>query len=398
MKFEKEYDIIVVGAGIAGVAAAVQAAREGKRTALIEKTILPGGLATTGLVYIYLPICDGFGHQVSFGLTEELLRLSLRYGPGDIPSWENGKNAPEAGRFRVTFSPAAYMLAMDEFLQENHVDIWYDTLVTDVECTPDRLSAIIVENESGRGKLIAKQFVDASGSALLARRAGLPCFDEVNFLSVWAIEHERGTPNDPFLGNDIHVHATGVPWDESKCPPGTTFRGLSGKTVTDFILKSRKMLLDSQARRAAQKKLSRNDLYALKLPAMPQFRKLYALDAAYTLDSDENNRPFDDSIGMVPDWRKSGPVWEVPYRSLYPKNRFGGLLAAGRCMGAIHDAWEVFRVIPCAGLTGQVAGLAASMAIDAGIEPCDVDVPALQAKLRSLGFQLHLPEIGLKYN
>ncbi|MBR2434693.1 MAG: FAD-dependent oxidoreductase, partial [Lentisphaeria bacterium] len=58
MDFEKSYDVIVAGAGIAGVAAAVQAAREGKKTVLIEKTIIPGGLATAGLVYVYLPLCD----------------------------------------------------------------------------------------------------------------------------------------------------------------------------------------------------------------------------------------------------------------------------------------------------------------------------------------------------
>ena len=55
----KQYDVAVVGAGVAGIAAAVQSAREGKKTVLLEKTVLPGGLATTGLIYIYLPLCDG---------------------------------------------------------------------------------------------------------------------------------------------------------------------------------------------------------------------------------------------------------------------------------------------------------------------------------------------------
>ena len=83
---ETSYDVIVVGAGVAGVAAALEAARAGLSTALIEKTIFTGGLATTGLVNIYLPLCDGRGTQVSFGIAEELLQLSLKYGPGDIPA------------------------------------------------------------------------------------------------------------------------------------------------------------------------------------------------------------------------------------------------------------------------------------------------------------------------
>ena len=96
MDFSVEYEVAVIGGGIAGTAAALQAARSGKKTVLIEKTILLGGLATSGLVYIYLPLCDGNGHQVSFGITEELLRRSCQYGPGEIPpGWRQEKNAEE---------------------------------------------------------------------------------------------------------------------------------------------------------------------------------------------------------------------------------------------------------------------------------------------------------------
>ncbi|HAH86374.1 MAG TPA: FAD-dependent oxidoreductase, partial [Armatimonadetes bacterium] len=56
--FDKEYDVLVAGGGVAGVAAALESARAGLKTALIEKTITPGGLATTGLINIYLPLCD----------------------------------------------------------------------------------------------------------------------------------------------------------------------------------------------------------------------------------------------------------------------------------------------------------------------------------------------------
>ena len=62
--FEKAFDVLVAGAGVAGVAAALECARAGLRTALVEKTILVGGLATTGLVNIYLPLCDGRGNAV----------------------------------------------------------------------------------------------------------------------------------------------------------------------------------------------------------------------------------------------------------------------------------------------------------------------------------------------
>ena len=94
-------------------------------------TCTPGGLATAGLINIFLPLCDGNGTQVTFGLADELIRLSLKYGPGKIPpDWMHRKNAAEEERLRCVFSPAAMILALEELLMDNQVDIWYDTLVT----------------------------------------------------------------------------------------------------------------------------------------------------------------------------------------------------------------------------------------------------------------------------
>ena len=73
---KKHYDIAVCGGGIAGVAAALAAARRGMKTVLIEKTILPGGLATSGLVLVYLPLCNTKGTQMIYGIAEELLIAS----------------------------------------------------------------------------------------------------------------------------------------------------------------------------------------------------------------------------------------------------------------------------------------------------------------------------------
>ena len=70
-------DVLVVGGGFAGIAAALAAARLGRRVLLAERAYMLGGLGTAGLIAIYLPICDGTGRQVSFGLAEELLRLSI---------------------------------------------------------------------------------------------------------------------------------------------------------------------------------------------------------------------------------------------------------------------------------------------------------------------------------
>ena len=75
------WNTVVCGGGIAGVAAAVSAKRAGASSVLLlERSYLLGGMATAGLIIIYLPLCDGMGHQASFGLSEELLRLSVSCG------------------------------------------------------------------------------------------------------------------------------------------------------------------------------------------------------------------------------------------------------------------------------------------------------------------------------
>ena len=85
IKFRKHYDIAVAGAGIAGVSAALSAARRGYKVVLLEKQMIIGGLATSGLIFIYLPLCDGTGRQWLFGIAEELLKLSMKYSPCDLP-------------------------------------------------------------------------------------------------------------------------------------------------------------------------------------------------------------------------------------------------------------------------------------------------------------------------
>ena len=159
-----ETDVAIVGGGIAGVAAALAAARLGVRTCLIEKDIALGGLATLGNVIVYLPLCDGRGRQVIGGIGEELLRLSVRDGFHKIPAcWEPGGNPEQRRktRFRVDFNPASFMLDIEELLLKHQVQIWYDTRFCDVVRKGGRVSALILENKSGRVAMNCRAVVDA---------------------------------------------------------------------------------------------------------------------------------------------------------------------------------------------------------------------------------------------
>ena len=92
MNKTKIYDIAVCGGGVAGVAAAIEAARAGKKVVLIEKATQLGGLATIGLINFFVPMCNGRGTQIIKGMADEFLRLSIKYGFDTLPEdWQNGE-------------------------------------------------------------------------------------------------------------------------------------------------------------------------------------------------------------------------------------------------------------------------------------------------------------------
>ncbi|MDD5728526.1 MAG: FAD-dependent oxidoreductase [Victivallales bacterium] len=389
MDFEKSYDVAVIGGGIAGIAAALAAARSGKKTVLLEKTVLLGGLATSGLIYIYLPLCDGNGTQVTFGICEELIKLSFKYGPGDIPADWNAENTAERHRYHCVFSPAAFMLSLDEILQEAGIDIWLDTLVCDVQVNVEnRLEAIAVENESGRGTIKADCFVDASGSGIVARRAGARYTDANNYLSVWALEYWRNHTSTN-LNTHLNMFHSGCIKD-----PAVAVRGISGRKVSEYVLDERKILRKHYQEKYNAGEADRKSLFALKLPAMPQFRRICAVTGMETINSNQHATFFENSIGLVADWRKPGYVWEIPYGTLVPP-KIKGLLTAGRCISSIGDAWEITRVIPAVAMTGEAAGTAAAMAVEQKTLPDKLNTGKLQAKLKTKGIPLHLKDVGL---
>ncbi len=393
MAFERHYDVAVVGAGVAGVAAALQCARSGLRTALVEKTVLLGGLATTGLVNIYLPLCDGLGRQVIFGIAEELLWASLRYGPGAVPAiWTGDAPRPDTGqpmpRLQAVFSPAAFALALDEVVLEAGVEPWLDTLVTRPLLDGDRVVGLQVENKSGRGALYATCVVDATGDADVAARAGAPCVAGENWLSLWALERVPGPE-----GAEVAMVRVGADAMGSGHPDNhPIYHGIDGRQVTDFVLAGRALLRARYRAQLAEDPEARVRVFPVTLPAMAQFRTTRRIEGRESLRADAVDRPHPHAVGVMPDWRRAGPLWEVPYGALVPR-QVRGLLVAGRCIAAEGDAWEVARVIPTAALTGQLAGIAAGLALSQGSTPDALPVPMVQEAVRQNGLPCHIAEV-----
>ncbi|MBE6357818.1 MAG: FAD-dependent oxidoreductase [Lentisphaerae bacterium] len=389
--FRKNYDVAVAGAGIAGVAAALSAARRGYKVALIEKQTTIGGLATSGLIFIYLPLCDGRGRQVLFGIAEELLKLSMKYSPCDLPPAWGGRpkdafyGFDHGNRYQVIFSPAGFTLALDEALAAAGVDLWLDTLICSANTSSDgKINSIEVENISGRGEISAGCFIDATGSAALIRYSGGEVESGINYQTPWIMERndngsvfsldsslgmkifgsispdfETGDPLDGYA-NTVHIRST---WDEA-----------------------RKYYLAAYASGNDRRKH-----YPVILPGMVQFRKIARIAGMKTLSDGDDGKYFEDSIGLYPDWRRCSCIWETPYGTLLPE-KVRGVLAAGRCISTTGDAWEAFRVIPAAAMTGEAAGTAAALALQKHCDPAELSASEVQNELRKQGFLFHIDQ------
>ena len=120
----------------------------------------------------------------------------------------------------------------------------------------------------------------------------------------------------------------------------------------------------------------------------PQIRMTRKLVGEYVLSDTEEHTYFEDSVGMVGNWKRRGPVYEVPFRTLY-SGEIENLIVAGRCTSTNETLWDVMRVIPCCAVTGQAAGTAAAMTDNFST----LDVAALQKKLTQNGVILHEKEI-----
>ena len=387
-----DYDVIVAGGGIAGIAAALAAARAGKRVLLLERMFALGGLATLGLVTIYLPLCDGKGHQLSFGLAEELLKLSIREGwERDYPdTWLSGSTEHGRQRYKVRYNAQVFAVLAEQLLAEENVKILYGTTVCQVLRSGSRLTHIIVENKDGRFAIPVRSAVDATGDADLFHQAAAPVrlHEAGNMPAAWF--YETGSE-----GNVLHMVGTAdVPTDEENpAVPDPVVGGRISGVDADEISR-RQISCHGQSLAAFLKSGPLTEQHSLAtLASIPQLRMTRCIRGAYEMDDTEAHKSFVDSIGMAGDWRKCGPAYEIPLRTLYTEDLVN-CMAAGRIISVTDAMWDITRVIPVCAVTGQAAGLAMAMTDDITA----LDVSRLQNELVKQGVLLHLDDAGLAEN
>ncbi len=384
-----EYDVVVAGGGIAGVSAAVAAAREGASVCLLEKQIGLGGLATLGIVTCWLPICDGEGHQVIGGIGEELLRLSVRdmkaendaAGFHGVPRcWEKGGSLEERRkvRFQTMFNPGLYSLLLEKWILEAGVHILYDTVVCEVRRRRGKITHVVVENKSGRRAIACRAVVDATGDADICHLAGEETeTSKANVAASWFYYLKDGV---------AHISMTSNAFQDKLDPTKLSCRhydGTDAEQVTQQVLESHELIMRDSAQYAAKNPGSAVEPFYI--PSIPCFRATRRLVGEQSMLESDMHKWFDDTIGLTGDWRRRGPVFAITMRMLRGVAN-ANLLAAGRCYSMDTSTWDCGRVIPTCAITGEAAGLAAAIAaLRKNGNVRAIGIKAFQAKMRRNG-------------
>ncbi len=369
----KECDVLVCGGGFGGISAALSSARHGAKVILLEKEYILGGLGTAGLVTIYLALCDGLGKQVSFGIAEELLKLSVSMGhEGLYPEEWFEKREEKKKRYESSFNPNLFAVLAEQLLSSVGVEILYGTYAVAVDKENDRINAVITESKSGRQAIKVKSVVDATGDCDIAYFSGVPTekHKKGNKLAAWYYGLSENGYALKMLGDSFYTDKEGQRY----------FSGLNTAENSELVQLSHARLLEDILNRRE----NGEQVVPTSIATIPQLRMTRKIVGEYTLDETQMHKYFADSIGMVSDWRKAGPVFEVPFKTLYCKE-VKNLITAGRCTSVTDDMWDIMRVIPCCAVTGQAAGTAAAMCDDF----CRIDISELQKELVNDGVVLH---------
>ncbi len=349
-----------------------------------------GGLATSGLISWYEPLCDGKGNQIIGGMAEELIRLSCKYGFENLPAQWGGSGVNEScnHRYATFYSPTVFTLALDEFVLDSGVKIRFDTYAVCPVMDGSHCRGVLCECADGREYYEAGVVIDATGDASICHRAGIPTVCGKNYMTYIAHVFDQDSfeqyRKDCDLVKFRRWNNTGSDMLGNNHPEGMErVSGVTADEITDYVLAGKKSML---AYIQAQDK-DHTDI--MTLPTMPQLRTIRRIVGATDFCA-VDGMSYEDNIGCCGDFRmnKQGCRYQIPYRCLYHPS-FDNILAAGRIISAPQgDGWEVSRVIPVCALTGEAAGNAAALMIEDQCAAAWVDILKLQDRQRNHGVRV----------
>ena len=447
MSVEREYDLVVAGAGPAGCAAAICAARLGADVLLLEATGCLGGMATSGLVTAFDPMANG-ERMIVGGFMGEL--VETMWERGYIPSGVTPNYWRKLYHRWTPFHPEGLKLVLDELAADAGVEVRLFTraIDADVDSTAGHVRGVIAHNVEGYRYIPAKTFIDATGDAILADLCGAPCREagrdtptpmpptlcslfagidwtvaaegradklpgeqaalERAFAEVILSQPDRHLPGMWKIGDRLgylnagHLFGTNA----LRCEDLTKAMVLGRKLVSEYLTFYRRYIPGCQ------------EMELVSTAALLGVRESRRIVGEYelTLDDYMARRQFTDQIGVfnkfvdihVTDTSpeeyerfqqqheryrlKEGEFHGIPYGILVPRG-WRNLWVAGRCNSSDVEVHGAIRVQPAAAMMGQAAGTAAVQAIRTGQPACDLDTRALVETLRNQGAYLPQPHL-----
>ncbi len=414
-------DVVVVGGGPAGMAAALAAARNGAKTVLLERYNHLGGLASGGMVLVLDDMWDAHLHEISVrGICLDLIdRLKAR-GLAQFPrQHEWGTSAAAISRwtrwgafdfhtqhkphpiiFAAAFDPDGFKRVALEMVAQQGVALRLHSWFSRALVEGGRIRGVVCDSKSGRQAILGDIVIDATGDLDVAASAGAPHIAGAYMLTtVFRLGNidtdaaERFEHQEPagFAALDKEIKRLiggswahwwlktplpGVVW--CNCPHMTGLDGLKVEDLTQAELQGRKHI-HAAVDFARQRLPGFERAVVIDIAPQTGVRQTRLLEGEYVMTKEDlaARTRFPDAIAR-------GRDYTTPYRALLPRG-IDNLLVAGRHYSATSTAQKMSREIPPCMAMGEAAGVAAAMALNVGVNVRDVNVKALQAKLRAQG-------------
>ena len=422
----RDCDVLVVGGGPSGTAAAIAAARAGADVILLERHNHLGGLSTGGLVIWIDRMTDWTGRQVIQGIANDLLdRLPKDalagpprglWGSADEATAAYWKERTAAYHGIVTWSPTVdpehLKLVSQELVLESKVQLIFHAWGAMPVMREGAVNGVIFESKQGRQAIRAAVTIDCTGDGDIFHRAGAGSYSDVDTRDIhhcintaflfggvdmarW-IEFKSRRPAEFTSFMERGRDACGglferpfVSWrNEVALFMGPRLAGYSAVDVEDLTevdIRSHRIMASHLAYYRANAPGFEGAFMMLSAPqtGVRHARRLIGVDRV-TRDDWPSGTARADEIGVSPSLAPKYPVVSVPYGALVPAT-LDGLLVAGRAISCDSTSHSFLREVPQCWMTGQAAGVAAGLAANAGIKPRDVPVGRLQDALAGQG-------------